>query len=126
MANNPRRANGSRRTKLMARLKAMRLPCALCGKPIDYELTTWRDPKDGKLKPHPMRFEVDEIIPVSRGGDPLEWSNLQPSHRICNQKRGNMTMAQWRAKQRQRETASEAARTRCEAAASEIRTSRQW
>ena len=72
----------------------MRLPCAICGKPIDYELTTWTDPKDGKVKPHPMRFEVDEIIPVALGGSPFEWSNLQPAHRKCNQSKGKLTMAQ--------------------------------
>lgn len=38
---------------------------------------------------HPMSFEVDEVIPVSKGGDPLDFDNTQPSHRICNQRKGN-------------------------------------
>jgi hypothetical protein len=36
-----------------------------------------------------MSFEVDEKVPVSRGGDPLDFDNTQPSHRICNQKKGS-------------------------------------
>jgi len=36
-----------------------------------------------------MAPEVDEIIPVSLGGDPLRWANVQLCHRICNQRRGN-------------------------------------
>lgn len=38
---------------------------------------------------HPMSFEVDEIIPVSKGGDPLDFANTQPAHRSCNQRKGN-------------------------------------
>lgn len=38
---------------------------------------------------HPMSFEVDEIVPVSKGGDPLDFANTQPAHRICNQRKGN-------------------------------------
>ena len=36
-----------------------------------------------------MSFEVDEIVPVSKGGDPLDFGNTQPAHRICNQRKGN-------------------------------------
>lgn len=49
---------------------------------------------------HPMSFEVDEIVPVSRyweGGYAsaeqcaLDFGNTRPAHRrrICNQRRGN-------------------------------------
>ncbi|MGB2557744.1 HNH endonuclease [Cellulosimicrobium cellulans] len=41
--------------------------------------------------PHPMRAEVDEIVPISLGGSPYERSNCRLTHRICNQKRGNGT-----------------------------------
>lgn len=71
--------NGNRRRKLRARLKALGLPCAICGQPIDYDLPAG----------DPMSFEVDEIVPVSLGGDELDWSNLQPAHRICNQRKSN-------------------------------------
>ena len=57
----------------------MRLPCAICGRPIDYSLPAG----------HPMSFEVDEIVPVSLGGSELDWRNLQPAHRICNERKGN-------------------------------------
>lgn len=86
---NPRRTNGWRRDQVRKWLKDQGRPCALCGKPIDYSLTTWTDPKDGKVKRHPWSFEVDEIVPVSRGGSPYDRANVQPAHRICNQRRGN-------------------------------------
>lgn len=76
---NPRRANGSRRTALRCRLRAEGRPCHLCGLPIDYSLPPG----------HPWSFEVDEIVPVSRGGDPLDYDNVDAAHRICNQRRGN-------------------------------------
>lgn len=86
---NPRRANGARRDALRKRVASWGLPCWLCNRPIDYSLTTWVDPKDGRIKRHPMSFELDEVVPVSRGGDPLDINNVRPAHRICNQKRGN-------------------------------------
>ena len=57
MKNNPRYANGSLRRKMRARLKAMGLPCHICGRPIHYD-----EPSDAK---HPLSFVVDEIIPVT-------------------------------------------------------------
>lgn len=78
---NPRRSNGARRDALRRRVRAMGLPCHICGKPIDYDLP----PGD------PMAYELDELVPVSRGGDPLDPDNVAPAHRICNQKRGNRT-----------------------------------
>ena len=89
MAKNPRYANGTRRRKIRARWKAIGAPCALCGKPIDYSLGMVVDRWTGKRRPHPMSFVVDEIVPVSRGGDPLDFDNTQPAHWICNAKRGN-------------------------------------
>lgn len=75
----PRNRNGSARRKLRARLRAEGRPCHLCGQPIDYSLPAG----------HPWSFEVDEIIPVSRGGDPLDYGNVDAAHRLCNQRRGN-------------------------------------
>lgn len=76
---NPRVSNGHRRRQLRMWWRAQGLPCALCGQPIDYSL------------PHgnPLSFEVDEIVPVSLGGDPLSRENTQPAHRICNERKGN-------------------------------------
>ena len=86
---NPRRVNGYKRDMLRKRVAAMGLPCALCGQPIDYTLTTYIDPKDGKRKRHPLSYELDEIVPISKGGSHIDPDNVQPTHRICNQKRGN-------------------------------------
>jgi len=94
---NPRKSNGNRRRKIKARLKAQQLPCALCGKPIDYSLTTYVDPTDGKRKPHPMSFTIDERVPVSRYAEggysspeeaALDVANCQPAHWICNVRAG--------------------------------------
>lgn len=65
----------------------MGMDCHLCGMPIDYSLPSG----------HPMSFEVDELVPVSRGGDPLDFSNVAAAHRICNQKRGNKPVQTFRA-----------------------------
>ena len=64
---NPRYGNGSKRRAVRAWLRSRGDPCALCGKPIDYSLPSG----------HPMSFEVDEIVPVSKGGSPYERSNVQ-------------------------------------------------
>ena len=79
MATRSRYANGHARRKVRAWLKAQGGPCWLCGGAIDYSLPAG----------HPMSFEVDEIVPVSLGGDELDFANVQPAHRICNQRKGN-------------------------------------
>lgn len=75
---NPRSKNGHRRRRLRARVASLGLPCALCGKPIDYSLPPG----------HPMGYELDEIVPVSLGGSPTDPSNVQPAHRVCNERKG--------------------------------------
>ncbi len=79
MSGNARYSNGSARRKLRAWLKDQGRPCHLCGRPIDYSLPAG----------DPWSFEVDELVPVSKGGSPINRSNVAPAHRICNQKRGN-------------------------------------
>lgn len=78
---NPRRSNSTRRNRLRRQVAERGAPCALCGKPIDYALPAG----------HPMSYELDEIVPVSKGGDPYDPANVQPAHRICNQRKGNGT-----------------------------------
>ena len=84
---NPRVSNGSARRSLRKWLRSQGLPCAICGQAIDYDLPSG----------HPLSFEVDEIRPVSRWrefGYPsataaaLDRDNVQPAHRICNQRKG--------------------------------------
>lgn len=86
---NPRRANGSARDAIRKRWRAIGAPCALCGYAIDYSLGMVRDPRTGKRRMHPMAFVVDEIVPVSNGGDPLDFANTQPAHWICNARKGD-------------------------------------
>ena len=86
---NPRKANGNARRKIRARWTARGAPCALCGMAIDYSLGMVFDPWTGKRRAHPMSFVVDEIIPVSKGGDPLDFANTQPAHWICNARKGD-------------------------------------
>ena len=93
---NTRVANGAAWRKLRARLKAEHRCCWICGKPIDYTLTFWIDPADGKRKLHPYSFEMDEITPHADGGR-MVYSNVRAAHRICNQRRGKKKPAQVRA-----------------------------
>lgn len=76
---NPRVANGHRRRQLRNRVLAEEDVCGICGRPVDKDL------------PHgtPGSPEVDEIVPVSRGGNPFDRSNCRLVHRLCNQRRGN-------------------------------------
>lgn len=87
---NPRSNNGTLRRKNRDRLRAMGLPCHICGKPINYD-----EPSDPK---HPLSFVIDEIIPVSRWKEfgyssaravAEDWNNLAPAHYICNQRKSN-------------------------------------
>ena len=64
---NERVSNGYRRRMLRQRVLAAYDVCAICGKPVDKTLKT----------PHPMSAEVDELIPVSRGGDPYSFTNCR-------------------------------------------------
>ena len=87
MANNPRYSNGAARRRIRARLAAEHRGCWICrafGKPdsIDYDLPPT----------HPGAFEVDELVPVSRGGSPIDYSNVDAAHRRCNQWRGNKSV----------------------------------
>lgn len=84
---NKRYANGTARRKLRKRLRAEQRGCWICrafGRPdrINYELPAG----------HPMSFEVDELTPVSMGGDPLAYSNVDSTHRACNQWRSNKSV----------------------------------
>lgn len=78
---NPRRANGHRRDQVRRRVLAEEDDCWICGRPVDKALPPC-------LAGSP---EVDEIVPVSLGGDPLDRDNCRLSHRLCNVRRGNGT-----------------------------------
>ena len=89
MSTNPRYAKGTARTKLRRRLRAEGRGCWICrafGRPdaIDYSLPAR----------HPRSFEVDDLVPVSLGGDPTDYGNVDAAHRECNIWRGNRTVGQ--------------------------------
>ena len=73
MATNPRRTNGNLRNKIRARVLREETHCWLCSRPVDTKL------------PHglPESPEVDEVIPVSKGGDPYDRKNCRLAHRLC-------------------------------------------
>ena len=78
-SSNPRYAKGTARVRLRNRLKAEGRGCWICrafGRPdaIDYSLPAR----------HPRSFEVDDLIPVSKGGDPTSYANVDAAHRECN------------------------------------------
>jgi hypothetical protein len=93
---NPRRANRAQREKNRERMKAEGRDCWICrafGRPseIDYSLPAR----------HPMSFELDELVPVSKywiGGYPsreacaLDYNNNDATHRCCNNWRKNKTV----------------------------------
>ncbi|WP_219844612.1 hypothetical protein [Microbacterium sp. MYb72] len=101
-------ANGARRRSLVKRVKADEHDCALCDNPVDKTLTFILGEHGKRCPhrdcigciPHPMRGEVDEDIPRSRGGSPYERSNCHLMHRKCNQFKSDMTLAEARAKLR--------------------------
>ena len=89
MSYNGRYANGSRRRKTRAWLKAQRRGCWICrvfGRPdyIDYDLPAG----------HPLSFEMDELDPFSKGGSPYDRDNVDAAHRWCNEWRGNKSVAE--------------------------------
>ena len=94
---NPRRTNGHRRTQLRRRVLAAYDRCAICGGDVDKSLGMMPGRHGPRCQggdcqgciPDPMRPEVDEIVPVSKGGSPYAWGNVRLVHRICNQRRGN-------------------------------------
>ena len=81
MAANPRRVSG--RDALWRRVRALGEPCWICGLPIDTSLPAG----------HPLAFELDELVPVSKGGSPVDFENCKGAHRACNQWRQARSVA---------------------------------
>lgn len=74
----PRRQFPKLREDLRKRVYAMQDTCGVCGRDVDKRLPSGLD-----LSP-----ELDEIIPVVRGGSPYDIDNLQLTHRVCNRRKG--------------------------------------
>jgi hypothetical protein len=64
---------------VVARVRAAYDVCWLCGEPVDKTLPAGL----------PGSAEVDEKIPVSRGGSPTDFANCFLAHRWCNRIRSN-------------------------------------
>ena len=75
---NPR--GGRPRTRLVRHVHQRDVMCHLCGEPLR---------KDLRNTNHPLEPTVDEIIPISKGGDPLDPTNCRAACRICNTSRNN-------------------------------------
>ncbi|NEG96000.1 endonuclease [Bifidobacterium primatium] len=91
--NNPRRGKGRayRRDQLCQRVYQHYDHCYICGRPVD---------KTRKY-PDPWSKTVDETIPVCRGGDPLDWNNVNLAHNWCNRLKGTKSLA-WARREAQR------------------------
>ena len=81
---NPRRIKPGARDQLRKRVLAEENTCHLCGHPVDTSLPAHLDGSP----------EVDEILPVSRGGDPTDRDNVRLAHRACNRARGNRLISE--------------------------------
>lgn len=64
--------------QIRRRLRARGDDCAICHQPIDYTAAQYE----------PQAFEVDHIIPISRGGI-KSVENARATHRHCNRQRSN-------------------------------------
>jgi len=74
--------NGTQRAVFESNKKkiyASQTHCGICGKPVDFSLKF----------PHPLSPCIDHIVPVSRGGNPSDISNLQLAHMTCNRQKSD-------------------------------------
>lgn len=72
---------GKRYLKLCAQVRARRLPCALCGQPIDYNA-----PPRSRWS-----FSLEHIESLVHGGALLDPANATAAHYGCNSRRGGAT-----------------------------------
>lgn len=81
------RAYRRKQAALKRRTSTERLPCHLCGEPIDTNLPA----------SHKLSFTADHMEPLANGGH-LVRNELRPAHRACNSRRGNtVTVEIWEA-----------------------------
>ncbi|MEV8636530.1 HNH endonuclease [Streptosporangium sp. NPDC051023] len=69
--------------RLRDQVRAASRVCWICGHAIDLALP----PR------HPLSWTLDHLMPLSRGGDPLDPSNARAAHYRCNSGRGNRLRA---------------------------------
>lgn len=73
------RGSYRRRQRNKRALMAVERECWLCLEPLDFTVTDMRDPEF---------VVIDEILPVSKGGDPLDIANNCLVHNKCNARKG--------------------------------------
>lgn len=78
----PRKLYPELRASLRRKIYAAQDNCGICGGEVDKTLAAGT----------PMSPELDEIIPVARGGSPYDYDNLQLTHRRCNRWKGTKLM----------------------------------
>lgn len=81
-SSNPRYANYKARQRIRKQLEQDNSPCWICGLPIPAA-------KAG----HPYAMEVDELVPISKGGSAIDRGNVARAHRCCNQWRSDKPVA---------------------------------
>lgn len=74
------RGSVRKRHAIKQRLSAEQAECFLCLEPLDFSVADWRNPEF---------VVIDEYIPVSKGGDPLDIANCNLTHNRCNARKGN-------------------------------------
>lgn len=78
-SNNIRYRNYKERARIRAWLLKTQTHCAICGGEIDKTLKC----------PHPASAVVDEIVPVTKGGSPIDPANVQLVHWKCNARKSD-------------------------------------
>ena len=74
----PKRGRGGRPWERIKVLIYSREICWICGQPVRYDV-----PGNDPLAP-----SVDHRTPLSLGGHPTDFNNLELAHRSCNSSRG--------------------------------------
>ena len=74
------RGSPRKRQRIKQELSLEEHVCWLCLEPLNFGITDWRNPD---------YVVIDEEIPVSKGGDPLDISNCHLVHNRCNGRKGN-------------------------------------
>lgn len=70
---------GYRWRKLRAQVLTEETTCWLCGDPVDKTLPGT----------HPRGGVADHVLPLSKGGPPMDRANLRLAHNQCNARRGD-------------------------------------
>lgn len=78
-SSNPRYADYPARSALRKRMASQSQRCWMCGLPISQAYPAR----------HPYALELDELVPISKGGSAVDPANVRAAHRCCNQWRGD-------------------------------------